>query len=207
MKKIVLFIMLLCLVVNAQQINYSLGLKTTSGDAWKLADITYLDTATTYDFIFDLNDHYLYDYNPLFVTEVLTSPDLDSVISTSTVQVSSNLMYIGTFYANFDVVKAADSIIYKLDVFPGVFGTDNRAAAGIVWGDTLELETIRTIGDYFDIQNIYVHSTKYKHLPPEVIRIRLRDLVDSDQDDSIAFDWKFAYPAIIQTVKERKQDN
>lgn len=207
MKKIVLFIMLLCLVVNAQQINYVLGKHATSGDAWKLSEITYLDTATTYDFIIDLNDYYFWDYNPLVVTEVMTAPKADSMITTSTVQNSSRYMYIGTFYCYFDVVKAADSIIFKIDAFPGIYGLDNKSDATIVWGDTVELEAVRTIGDYFSSNNVYIESGDYKVLPPEVIRIRLRDVVDGDQDDSIAFDWRFAYPGIIRTVQERKPSN
>jgi len=195
-KLIFILLLIIPLVLSAQQINYSLGLKATSGDPWTVAGITYLDTATTYDFIFDLNDYYFWDYNPLVISD-----------STDDVAVNSNLMYLGTFYANFNCQNAADSVILKLDVFPGLYGVDSRAVASVVWGDTVELETIRCANDYFDIQNIYVHATKYKILPPELLMIRLRDVTDGDQDDSIQVDWKFAYPAIIHQVKERKQDN
>ena len=205
MKKLI-FILLFIIPIYAQQVNYTLGKKTTSGDAWKLSDITYLDTvaATTYTFVFDLNDYYLWDYNPLVISEVLSSPAADSVISTTTTAISSNLMYLGTFYGYFNCTNATDSLMFVISAYPGVYGVDTKSDAAIDFGDAITLETIRTVNDYLSINNVYIHATKYKLLPPEVIKIVISQTADEDKDDSISFDWKFAYPALIHQVKERK---
>lgn len=193
MKKIIVFILLFTLCAFGQQINYSLGKKLTSGDAWTLAGINHLDTlaATTYSFVFDLNDFYWMDVLPL-------------VDTTGVALLNSNLQYLGTFYGYFDCTNAADSLMYVLSAYPGVYGLDNKSDATIDWGSAITLETIRRADDYLSINNVYIHATKYKLFPPEVIKIVISQTADSDKDDSIHFDWKYAYPAIIQTVKERK---
>ncbi len=209
MKKAILFILLFAWCTFGQQINYTLGKKVTSGIPWALADISYLDTlaATTYSFVFDLNDYYLWDYNPLVETQLISSPKADSVISVETVAINSNLMYLGTFYGYFDCIKAADSLMYVISAYPGVYGLDNKSDATINFGSAITLETIRRVDDYLSINNVYIHATKYKVLPPEVIKIVISQTADTDKDDSVKFDWKFAYPALIQTVKERKPFN
>ena len=225
MKKLILFILILTVAipVMAQQLNHTWGLKETSGDAWDGDGITFIDTTTgtTNVFIFDINDFSPgFDINPLVSNDVLTitgssgdTVGVDSIYgsTTSTTNINSDRFYLGTFYAFFNnegvKAPATDSLKYTVAVYPGVYADNAKSVASIEFGTAVTLETIATAGDYMSINNVYLHATKYKHYPPEVIKIVIAPTggAKSDAcDDSTHVSWDFVYPAIYQIHKERR---
>ena len=194
--KAIIFVLVLAFVALAQQINYTWGLKKTSGDAWSGDGITYIDTTTgtTNDIIVVLDDYFLNDFNP-------------AIYDSATALASSDYFYLGTFYSYWDNQGAAsttDSMKYTIKAYPGIFTTDTKAISGVKYGTAITLETISRIADYYTASNVYLSTTLGKAIPPDVIKIELAPTGDIDTDDSTKVNWRFAYPAIHQVYKERK---
>jgi hypothetical protein len=223
MKKLIVLLMLFAIPLFAQQLNYTWGC-IQGGTAYDGAGLAFIDTTngTTNDIYIDLNDWYPgFDINPLVSNDVLTitgssendSAGVDSIYgsTTSTTIISSNLFYIGTFYVAFDNqgvgAPTTDSLKYTIKAYPGVHTAASRMFAGVDWGTAVTLETIATVNDYFSVNNVYVHATKYKHYPPECIKLEIAPTggaKTANCDDSTFVNWRFAYPAIYQVHKERK---
>jgi hypothetical protein len=182
MQKIILLLLLfLTVLAGAQQINYTYGLQTPSAAAWNGNGIVYIDTTTgtTNDIIVDLNDFYWLDPFPTVIS-------FDSAGS-ATLYSNSTRYYLGTFYCMFDnqgsVSPTTDSVLFTIKSYPGVYHSASQPISGIKWGTAVTLQTIKEVNDYMSVNN-----------------------VDSDADDSTGVYWRFAYPAIYQTAKERKSD-
>lgn len=197
MKKIILLIMVLSVGVFAQQINSKWGYDTW-GNSRTGAAISYLDTAATTqeDFIFDIGDWYPFDVSPLFSDD-------------SVVNINSDRLYIGTFYGGFDTQGTAapttDSVLYYIKAYPGIYTTASKSISLVDWGTAITLETIAQAGDYFSINNVYVHASKYKHFPPEVLKIEITDIDRAGADDSVKFAYRFRYPAIYTKDRYNKE--
>lgn len=196
--KVIWFVLLLASFVFAQQMNYTSGLKKTSGDLWTNEGITYIDTTTgtTNDILIDLQD-YLFagDINPLV--------NDDSAV----VAINSNRFYVGTFYVLFDNQGTAspttDSLKYTIKAYPGIYTTESKTVAGAKYGTAVTLETVKVHNDYFSINNVYLHATKYKHFPSELIKLELAPVGSKNCDDSTQVNWRFVYPQVIKTSSER----
>ena len=201
MKKIILLIMVMSVTAFSQQIKSAWGYDTW-GNARTGAAITYLDTATTTqeDFIFDIGDWYPFDIGPLVIDyDADFGTGADSTLD-GTVKNNSDRLYIGTFYGAFDCAGTAspttDSVLYTIAVYPGVYTTASKSISSVDWGTAVTLETVEQAGDYFSINNVYVHASKYKHFPPEVLKISITDINRDGADDSVKFGYRFRYPAI-----------
>jgi len=198
--KVLIFLLTLASFVFAQQMNHTSGFKTSSGDSWGNEGITFIDTTTgtTNDIIIKLNDWYPgFDINPYNDTS-------------GVVLLNSNLFYIGTFYVSFDnqgiTAPTTDSLLYTIKAYAGMYNSSDKTIANIKWhGTAVTLETVATVNDYMAINDVYVHATKYKHYPPEVIKLEIAPSGSSGCDDSTAVDWNFTYPQIYQTDRERNQ--
>ncbi len=194
MKTIILLLTFISLAFS-QQLNQVYGVKA-SGVSWDTG-LTFIDTTagTTNDIIIDLADWYPgYDLNPLIY---------DSV----TVLFNSDRTFIGTFYVIFDnqglKAPTTDSVLYTVKAYPGVYQSSTKTPATAKFGAAVTLETIATVDDYLSITEVYL-KTAVKLLPPEVIKLEIAPIDRKGNDDSTAVDWKFVYPAIYQTAKERK---
>jgi len=195
MKKFLFVFLIMALPLFSQQINYTWGLQA-DGSYYTGNGITYIDTTTgtTNNIYVDLLDYYPIDYNPLFSDD-------------SVVIVNSDRMYIGTLYVNFDNKGADasnDSILFTIKAYPGIYTSSTKPLVGAAWGSAVTLETIARKGDYFSVNNVYLSSTKYKHLPPPLIKLEIAPIGRAGADDSTAVDWSFAYPAIYKVHEERK---
>ena len=74
----------------------------------------------------------------------------------------------------------------------------------------MTLETIAVVNDYYSINNVYVHASKYKHWPPEVVKIEIAPTggAKSDAcDDSTHVSWRVAYPQVVKPYEERMSDS
>ena len=138
---------------------------------------------------------------------------LDSLYGTSSITVaqSSNLQYLGTFYVSFDnwgvASPTTDSLGgIEITATPGIYTTVSKSLALADWGDAIELEEVKQIGDYFAINNVYIHATKYKILPPEVLRLGINAPATTRVgcDDSTAVYWDFVYPAVYHVHEAQK---
>ena len=197
--KAIIFVLVLAFVALAQQVNYTYGLKTVSGDAWDGDGISFIDTTTgtTNLIIVDLNDFYFVDPDPYIVGD-----------TSGTEKGNSSRLNIGTFYTYWDNQGTAspttDSLLYTMKVYPGVYTTDSRAVAGLKWGTAVLVDSVVGINDTFTQSNVYLHSTLGKSFPAEVIKIELAPVGRKGCDDSTKVNWRFAYPAIHQVYKEKK---
>jgi len=194
-KKLLLF-MILPMLLFSQQMNHSWGTNLAGETLSGLNYITVTDGGTNAIYV-DLNDWYPIDISPLFSDD-------------SVVNISSDRMYLGTFYTNFDTKGAAptaDSVYFYIKVYPGIYTTTSKSLASAVWGSAITLETVAETGDYFAINNVYLHASKYKHFPPEVIKLSIDNHADISavgSDDSIKVDWNFTYPAIYHEHEVQK---
>ncbi len=213
--------MILATIGFSQQINHTSG-TNLAGALYTTGLSTFIDTTagTTNYFYVDLDDFYYVDYNPLVVSDVLTvtgssandSAGVDSIYgaTVATVNISSNLQYLGTIYVSFDnqgAAPTADSLGgYVINVTPGVYTNQStKSLATADWGAAITLETVRQINDYFAINNVYVHATKYKLIPPQVLRFGINaPSANSGMDDSTMVYWDYAYPAIYHTHEVQK---
>ena len=214
MKKIFLFLFLIIpLITFSQQINYTWG-QTVAGVNYTQIGVQDCDSARI-KIVFDMQDYYYLDYNPLFVTQLLSSPKADSVISTTTIASNSNLMYIGTLWYYIDAYRATDSVNYYIIGKSGnyIYHPNNISritAANVFFGtdSILLVSGTRAVGDFtgWKFVNVYVNastdagSTIHKYLPPEFVEVDFNWL--GGASDSIDVYWNFAYSAL----KESDQD-
>lgn len=200
MIKIISVLMILSMGLFAQQIKSTHGMNG-SGDDYDGTGLTYIDTTagTTNNIIIDLNDWYPFDINPLF-------SDDSVVIGNST------RLFIGTFYVTFDNQGTAspttDSVTYTIKAYPAVAVDKAGSVASLDYGTAVTLETIEAINDYFAINNVYIHATKGKVIPPEFIKLEIApiDRVTNGIDDSTYVNWMFRYPAIYNPYRYEKED-
>ena len=208
-----LFILLLAFGLQAQQLNHTQGVQTPSGAAWDGSGLgAYIDTTagTTNNIIVDLNDFFLQD---IFPTVTNTTGDIsvsgDSVYAAALYSNSTRL-FLGTFYTFFDNVgtksPTTDTLLYTIKVYPGVYSTASKSISGVKWGTAVTLQTMTAIrGDYLAVNNVYIHASAVKPLPPEVIKLEIAPASkNTAKDDSTLVHWDYVYPAIHQVYKERK---
>jgi len=198
--KAFILVFAMAFLVFGQQINYTYGVKKTSGDAWDGNGLLYIDTTrtTTNDIIIDLNDYFFVDANP-----VALGDSSDDIIG------NSDNALIGTFYCYFDNEGTAspttDSLKYTIKAYAGIYTDDSRSVANIKYHATaVTLETLAAVGDQYTINNVYVEASLGKTIPPEVIKIEIAPVASSNGDDSTHVSWRFAYPAIYKVHQERK---
>lgn len=199
MKKIILFLMVLCVGASAQQLNYTFGYDAV-GNALT-GSFTAVDTtgATDYTIIIKLDDYYPYDYNPA---------QYDSVTGLN----GSADHTIGSIWFYWDVFAATDSCSFDVDAYAGVYGDANRTVAGVKWDATaVEVHNqTGTKGDVCDVARVYVEASAGKVLPPEIIKLVFDMDSIGNTDDAVngvgsnAFYYRFVYPAIYQIHKERR---
>lgn len=218
MKKLILMI-LVPLFVFAQQINHTTGTNLAGDVSTGFVYLTCSDGANNYIYI-DLDDYYFVDWYPLVVNDLLTitgyddSTDtgVDSLAgsTTATVYSNSDRMYIGTLYISFDALgssAATDSVYHLIKAAPGIYTTSSKSLASADWGTEITLETVAETGDYFSVNNVYVHSTAKKLLCPQLLRINIdnhADISSVGSDDSVAAYIDFAYPAIYHVHEVQK---
>lgn len=179
------FLLALTFFVFGQKIVYDLGYTASGSEYTAGATLdTVTGTATNVIFYFAEKNWYPFDVNPLFAAD-----------TGGTVKINSDRFYIGTLYTYFDANLAADSIIYTIKAYPGVL-TSSTSLATAKWGTAVTLETVRVAGDYMSINNVYVHASKYKHYPPEVLKIEFAPVADPDNDDLTAISWRLVYPVL-----------
>jgi len=209
LNKLILLVLILTLPIFAQQINYTWGVQLDGSDYGGAGETPAAKTSS-YTFYVDISDYYPIDMNPYVVSYTAASSDtvgLDSLYYA--VFNNSSRSVFGTLYMNFDnqgAAPTADSVIYTISVYPGVYGTDNKSLAGAKWGTAVTLETVEETGDYFSINNVYVHATKYKTFPPEVLKFTLASINRNGWDDSTFVSWKYAYPAIYHPYSIQKPE-
>ena len=194
MKKILMFVLLLFLIVQAQQLNHTWGY-TTAGVAFTQIGSQNVDSIGTVTIVFDMQDYYPLDYN-------VTASD-DSVIILN----STRLNY-GTFWYRIDLQNATDSTYYTIKAYPGnmVYHPNDGSritTTNLNFSTTATTLVDTTSGTYTtnDIQwtavNVYISDTEGKILPPEFLEI----IVDwhGTANDSINFYHDFVYPALYES--------
>ena len=203
-------------MAHAQQLDFTCGLQQ-SGSAYSGAGLVYIDTTggTTNDIYVDLVDYYPFgDLYPAIVTDTITvAAGGDSTMAGSLYD-NSTRQYIGTFYVYFDnqgASAATDSLAgYTIKVTPGCYMTASRSIASAKFGTAVTLETVRQVGDYLAINNVYIHASKGKLFPPEIIKLQINAPAtsDADLDDSTAVNWRFVYPEVYhpEQIQIQKDD-
>lgn len=191
MKKLIFILLIFTVPLVAQQLNHTWG-TNLAGET--LIEIAHFDTtaAETNEIYVDLNDWYPgFDINPLV--------NDDSAV----VALNSDRMYLGTLYAGFDNwgtgSPTTDSLVnITINVAPGIYTSSAKSLAEVDWGTAVTLETIEVAGDYFAVNNVYIHATKYKTFPPEVIVFTINPPATTEPgcDDSTSVAWDFVYPAM-----------
>lgn len=196
MKKIILILLLFAGFAISQQINYTWGYET-DGDAYVQTGKQNMDSTETLSIVFDMQDYYPLDFNPLFSD--------DSVII-----INSNRYHYGTFWYHIDLENATDSSAIMLEAFPGNMwyypGSGDRIeTANINFSTTattlIDTSSYTTNDVQWTAVNVYLSDTEGKILPPEFIKLTVKWM--SATNDSIDFYWNFAYPAVY----EREQDH
>ena len=197
--KILIFLMAFVSFCFSQQLNYTWGMNSV-GTLYTGAETAYIDTTddTYTDIMVDLSDYFWgNDIGPAVTTD---SANTDYLMN-------SDRFILGTVYVNFDNQGTAspttDSLHYTISATPGMYNTASRAVSGCKWGSAVTLETVDQAGDYLAINNVYLHATKYKHFPPEIIRLRIAPIDYAGLDDSTAVNWRFVYPQVIEEYGDR----
>lgn len=194
MKRFFFGFILLFLAFSAfgQKMVYDWGY-TTGGAKYTTGVTLDTTTGTASNIVFYLGekDIFPFDINPLAVA------DSGAGTSAPLVSTNSDRFYLGTFYCNFDNQGTAspttDSILFTIKAYPGVL-TQKTNLTSAKWGTAVTLETIRVKNDYFSINNVYVHASKYKIFPPEVVKLEIAPIGDKDCDDSTFVSWRLVYP-------------
>jgi len=210
MKQIFFIVLVLSGFVMAQQMNHTWG-TNLAGEDYAGGLGTFIDTtAGTTNYIYvDLDDYYFIDPGPLVIDYDMDLGSGEDSTLDGTVKNNSDRMYLGTFYVSFDnqgAAPTADSLGgYFINVTPGIYTTENRSLALADWGTAVTLETIRVIGDYFAVNNAYIHASKYKLFPPQVIRLGINaPSSNKGMDDSTMVYWDFSYPGIYHVHEVQK---
>lgn len=218
MKKLIIFV-LFAFALQAQQINHTTGMNMAGETQTGFVYLTCSDGADNLLY-FDLDDYYFVDWNPMIVNDIMTitgyddSTDtgVDSLAgsTTATVYSNSSRQYIGTLYVSFDALgssAATDSVYHLIKAAPGIYTTSSKSLASADFGTDVTLETVAQVGDYFSVNNVYVHSTAAKLLCPQILRINIdnhADISSVGSDDSVAAYIDFAYPAIYHVHEVQK---
>ena len=177
--------------------NYTWGY-TTAGVAYTEGGLSNVDSSTTTNIVFDMQDYMYVDYNPV-------ASD-DSVII-----LNSTRMNYGTFWFYLDMENATDSSSININAYPGFMtyysGSGNRlATANISYSTTATAilnESSYTANDrQWFATNVYLSDTEGKILPPEFIKLAIS--FDSATNDSLALNWLFVYPAVPQRQQEER---
>jgi hypothetical protein len=193
--KILLILFVLVFTVFAQQINHDWGMSTT-GVRNSVPVKTDIDTTATsgWTVVFDIADYYPFDIFPYKDTSGVAL-------------LNSDRATFGTLRTYFDVQNAADSAIYTIKLYEGMYSNADKSPASIKYEETaVTLRTVRSVDAFFQ-DNVYFGSTAYKQYPPEVFKIVIAKVAeDTDCDDSTDVYIDYAYPAIYQQYKERKLD-
>ena len=191
-KLLILFFAFAFIPLFAQQLNWTFG-HSTAGAQLTGVFANYDTTGgTDYTVVVLLDDYYPFDVNPLFSD--------DSVIIGS-----SDRIVIGTLWYQFDLPAATDSCSFDIDVYPGVYGDENRTVAGIKWGTALEnVNDASNKDDVTGGANIYVLTSGGKHLPPHAIKIVFDLDTTANRGNGADLYYEFVYPAIYHSAKERK---
>ena len=191
-KFLILLFTIFPILLFSQQINYDWGYNT-SGTAYNQSGVADLDSNGTITIIYDLQDYYFMDWNPLA---------LDSV----TVLYNSDALFLGTFWYRWDLQNAADSIMFTIKAYPGnmIYHPNDGSritTSNINFSTTAITIVDTTAGTYTtnDIQwtgaNVYLNAS-VRMLPSEFLKI----VMDLEQVscDSIDGYWNFAYPAVYE---------
>lgn len=197
MKRLILLFLLIPLLCFSQQVNHTWGY-TTAGVAYNQSGVSDVDSITTTNIIFDLQDWYPMDYLPV-------ASD-DSVII-----LNSTRFYIGTFWYKIDVEADTDSSSININAYPGFMdyypGSGIRiTAANIDYSTTAT--AISNTGTYTtgDVQwtavNVYLSNSEGKILPPEFLKIEIS--WDSASNDDIDFYWNLVYIGVYQSEQEKR---
>jgi hypothetical protein len=203
MNKYFFLLLLLPILVFGQQLNHSWGY-TTAGVAYTQTGYPDADSTTTINIIFDLQDWYPLDWNPL-VLDVQAALD-----SSETAHGLSAYTFLGTFWYRIDAAGANDSTTYQVLSYPGNMiyysGSGNRITATNLNFSTTATTLVSTTTSKGDIQwsfvNVYVNSSAdknsitVKHLPPEFLKISIP--FNTQADDLIDVYWDFVYPSVYQ---------
>jgi|GEM_PF-1954798 len=225
-KLLIMFVLLLFIAVQAQQINYTWGY-SAAGTAYTQTGSADLDSNGTVTIVFDMQDYYYMDWHPLTVNEIYTfmgtgyddsiDTGVDSIAQSgstvATVYSNSTRLYYGTFWYRWDLENAADSVYYTVKAYPGnlIYHPNDGSritASNINWSTTATTLVDTTSGTYTtdDIQwtavNVYLGSVS-KVLPPEFIKVIL-DL-EGVSCDSIDSKWNFAYPALLEYYQDMRR--
>lgn len=202
MKKLILLFLFIPVLLFGQMMNHSWGY-STSGTAYNQTGYSDADSSTTISIVYDLQDWYPLDINPLFSD--------DSVIIGS-----SHKMLIGTFWYKLDAQNATDSTVYAIKVYPGFMdyygGTGDRiATANIDYGTTattlIDTSSTLAVNDVtWKFLNVYLNSSAdagsntVKHYPSEFYKIAFT--FGNGTADSLDVYWDFVYPAVYQSQQE-----
>lgn len=196
MNKILVILFALVFTVFAQQTNHHWGMSTTGVEETDPTQVN-IDTtssAANKTLVFDIADFYFVDAFPYADTSGVALLNSDRAV-------------FGTFRTSWDAENAADSVIYTIKAYAGMYTDAAKSAASIDYEETsVTIRTVRAAGDQFYSDNIYFNTGTYKQFPPEVFKIEIQAVADSDNDDSTDVSWDYAYPAIYQDKRERKSD-
>ena len=197
MKKLIILILLFPLVLFSQQINHTWGY-TTAGVAYTQSGIADIDSITTTTIVFDLQDWYPLDFNPV------ASDD-------SVILLNSTRFNYGTFWYKIDVSAGTDSSGILIQAFPGFMdyypGTGDRIATANIdystTATTLQDSSSFTTGDIqWTAVNVYLSDTEGKILPPEFLKITIKWKLTTNDD--IDFYWDFVYIGSKQSDQEKR---
>jgi hypothetical protein len=197
MKMIILFLLIFTVPLFAQQMTWTWG-ETTNGVAYTQTGTGSLDSSSTTDIVFDMQDWYPLDLNPV-------ASD-DSVII-----LNSTRMNYGTFWYKIDLQNAADSSAVLITAYPGFIdyypGTGERiATANIDYSTTAT--TLQDSSSYTtnDIQwtavNVYISDTEGKIFPPEFLKINMS--WGNATCDSITTYHTFVYPSVSESEQSKR---
>jgi len=209
MKKIFILMLLFPLILLGQQLNHTWGY-TTAGVAYTQVGSADADSGDVISIVFDLQDWYPLDWNPL-VLDVQASSD-----SSEAAHGLSSYTFIGTFWLRLDAENATDSTGHAIFAYPGNMiyypGTGGRITATNLNFSTTATTLLDTTAGVNDVQwqfvNVYVNSSAdvnsatVKYLPPEFLRIDIE--FQTNVDDSLDVYWDFVYPASKQFDQEMR---
>ena len=194
--KLITIVLLLVCLANAQQINHTWGY-TTAGVAYTQTGAVDVDSAATTSIVFDMQDYYPLDFNPLV--------NDDSAV----VAINSNRMFYGTFWLYVDVETATDTTSININAYPGFMtyysGTGDRISTSNLTFSTTATAVLNEVAytandrQWF-ATNVYISDTEGKILPPEFIKLAIT--FDTATNDSLDIYWDFVYPASKQHEQE-----
>ena len=202
MKKLILILLfILPLVLFGQQINHTWGYET-DGTAYTETGSVNVDSAASVTTIFDMQDYFYLDYNPLV-------PNDSAVYA-----LNSDRLNYGTFWYKFDLENATDSVMYTIKVYPGFMdyhpNDESRITVANIDYSTTATTLVDTTSDTWttnDIQwtavNVYISDAEGKILPPEFLKV----VIDFQRlsCDSVDVYKDFVYSAVYEEVQDHRR--